>query len=695
MSRKKVGLSLTLLFVALSAKADPTIWRPESGRVQLSAAQSNIGIFGTDGMLPLFGNNHQFVYSDLMADYGTDETYFVSPGLGYRTVVHNQMLGGYVFADYERTSLGENFWVISPGVEWTDTHWDAHVNGYFPTQSEQQTGNTDWADNFGNYDSVDLVEGTHIQNDATVVPYAVVANGVDTEVGYSFAQENNLRSRVYVGGYYYQPHASYDVSNITGGTAGFTKSLTKNFSGSVFNSYDNVNHYTLGISLTFTIGGESNQFSTDITDRLLDPVERHVGIIRTGAGTYDQQSLQQVGYGQEFDDVYEVSPDGTGDGTIGNPASLDQATLDNINSESPYGAHIYMQGGEEAVYTVSDSSLTLYQSQNIFGRTEDYKAPADSDSQPEIDVDSVAGNSGFIINDTTNMISDITINGNGSSTSSPGPAGISVFGNSTVTISNVNVSGFANGYGVYAINSNDEDTLILDIANSTFSNNGGGVLAENDADGSMIVTISNSAANNEGNNGLSVTNNLNGGTSGKTTVNMSDSEFNNSLNAGVYVANGVNGTLIVTVSNSIMSGSQQVGMEIDNSTTGTGSGAGTLTANIRNSTFDSNGTPNAGPGLTISSSGQGTLTVAITDSTISNNDQFGIYVGNNSSLANSVIDISDLSGTTFSNNGFCGIYGSAFSGSTTTIDYTDAVFSGNTPTNQSGGDNIHWIPGAA
>ena len=49
--------------------------------------------------------------------------------------------------------------------------------------------------------------------------------------------------------------------------------------------------------------------------------------------TYDQQSLQQVSYGKELDDVYEVSPDGTGDGAIGNPAPLDQVMLDNIHSE--------------------------------------------------------------------------------------------------------------------------------------------------------------------------------------------------------------------------------------------------------------------------------------------------------------------------------------------------------------------------
>lgn len=680
MPREKVGLLFALLFVALSAKANPTVWRPESGRVQLSASQSNISIFGADTMLPLFGNNHQFVYGDFMGSYGTDNTSLVSPGLGYRTVVNNQILGGYIFDDYERTSLSEDFWVLSPGMEWISAAWDARVNGYFPIQSRQQNGTTDWADNYGVYQYGDP-HGNSFDN-AYLTPYAVIGNGIDTEVGYSFDQGDHLRSRIFLGGYYYHPQQAYDVDNITGATAGFTKAVTKNVTVSLLNSYDNINRYTLGISLTATLGSDSNEYSSNVEDRMLDPVERHVGIIDTGAGTYDQQSYQVTGFGTEYDNVEYTSPHGTGVGTYEDPASLTQENLEAFNEQFPEGARVFVQGGVDAKYKPS-SNLTLHNNQSIYGRTASYKAPADSDGQPEIVVGT--GNDGFIIESSKNSISDITLTGTSNT------AGILIHDDSTVTLSNVNVSGF--NYGVRAENFNNEDTLTLNITGSTFNNNGNGILAANNSNGEMIINVTDSTANNNDNNGLSVTNNnMDRGTTGITTLNISHSEFNNNDNAGIYIANGVDGTLTVNVDYSAMNDNSQVGMEFENDANSEGTGAGILRADISNSTFDNNGDPNSGPGMEIISSGDGTMIVAITDSLISNSSEFGIYVANNSSSSNSVINISDLSGTTFSNNGLYGIYGTAVAGSSTTIDYTDAIFAGNTSTNKSSDDNIDWIP---
>ncbi|MES2204636.1 MAG: inverse autotransporter beta domain-containing protein, partial [Pseudomonadota bacterium] len=397
--RLRLSVLSSLLLASLSAQADP-------GRIQVSAMQSNTSIFGADGMLPLLGNNQQFFYGDLMGDYGTDDTYLMSPGLGYRAVVNNQIWGGYVFSDYERTSLGGNFWVISPGVEWMSSNWDAHLNGYFPTQSQQQNGSRAYADTFGIYQYGNPHDYQY--DDAYLTPYAVIGNGVDTEVGYSFAQEDHLRSRVSLGGYYYHPQEAYDVSNITGITASFTKSLSKNFSASLLNSYDNFNHYILGVSLTLEFGGDSNEFSTDVSDRLLDPVERHIGIIGTGAGTYDQQNYQVTGYGTEYYPVLYTEPHGTGDGSAKNPAGLTSDNLALFNEMFPGGSMIFVQGGGNANYYLTDP-LVINDGQNIYGRTEDYKAPAVRDKQPQIIA--ASGSDGLDITDATSTISDVSILG--------------------------------------------------------------------------------------------------------------------------------------------------------------------------------------------------------------------------------------------------------------------------------------------
>ena len=171
--------------------------------------------------------------------------------------------------------------------------WDAHINGYFPTSTSQQTGSAEYADTFGVYNYMNPIVGTHDEYDAALAPNAVIGDGADAEIGYSFdSAGDKLRTRVSLGAYYYQAPSKTDVDNIAGLIVGFSKALTRNLSVSMANSYDQVMHYNVNMSLTLTFGGDSNTFSGDVSDRLLDSVQRHVGILATGAGQYDQQDLE-------------------------------------------------------------------------------------------------------------------------------------------------------------------------------------------------------------------------------------------------------------------------------------------------------------------------------------------------------------------------------------------------------------------
>lgn len=684
--RLKSSILSLFLLAFLSAQAGPS-------RIQFSATQSDFSIFDTDAMLPVWSNANHTIYGDIAGGYGTDDTYIISPGLGYRTIHENQIFGGGLFADYERTSLDKNFWVISPGIEWMNASWDAHMNAYFPVQSRQQNGNTDFAENYAVYE-YGRPHG-YSYDDAYLTPYVVIGNGIDTEVGYSFDQGNHLRSRVFMGGYYYHPQDAYNVDNINGVTAGYTKSLTKNFTVSLLNSYDNLDGYTLGVNLTATLGGDSNEYSSSVQDRMLDPVERHIGIIDTGAGTNDQQSYQVTGQGT-INGVGYVSPNGTGEGTYEDPAALTQENLDMFHSLFPEGARIYVEGGANADYALT-SSLSLYDGQDVFGRAEGYTAPASSDKQPQIN-GATGGWDVFDITNGVNTISDVTINGQSDSLS-----GIYIIGDSHVTLSDVNVSGFPSGSaGVFIYNT--ADLLELNITDSEFNNNGEGIHAENAGSGELIVKISDSSANYNVTNDLTFWNNVNSGfATGVSVLTVNNSKFLNtgitSGNTGIVIANGSNGRMTVTINDSNISGNRSSGLEIVNNTNGgdgagSGTGDGEISVTVNDSVFNRNGSYplGEGPGIYVANNGPGTTNLNINRSAIRNNTLYGLSVDNAQAAddAQSIMNV-QVSKTLFGNNkGGYAIFGVANAGTSTIIDYANTLFVRNTATNQSDGDNITW-----
>lgn len=660
---------------------------PEAGRLSLFGAGSGIGVFGGDGMLPVFGNTQQFAYGDFMGDYGTNDTYLISPGGGYRGIVNNQILGIYCFGDYQRTDLGQDFWVVNPGIEWISPHWDWHLNGYLPPEESKQSGDTVFASTLGYNDTVSFENGTHNQYDQLVAPFTVIGDGIDTEIGYSFSAKDNLRSRVYLGGYYYQPPSSANVENFTGVTAGFEQAITKNYSIALFNSYDQLNHYVAGVSLTLTFGGNSNLFSNNVQDRMLDPVQRHVGIINTGAGTYDQESLENQGYALQYDNVYFLSPDGTGNGTYGSPAPLTQTTLDTINLEQPNSSRLYLQGGENAVYNINEDTATgttglnVYNGQDFYGRTEDYTAPADSSAQPLIEVDTSNGYSAFFINDSTNLFSDLTISGEAAT---DGVNGFNVAGNSLLNLENTTIEDF--NYGINdSYSDNNEQTI--NVTNSSIINNTDGIFSSNETNGTISINVIDSNLSNNLNNSITVRNNNFGGLSGTSIVNISNSILDSNQNSGLSAQNAADGSLIVNINNTDISSNVAAGVGITN---GGGTGLGTTTVNIDNSAINNNGVTTSDANLGIINS-SGTTTVTANNSSFNGAGFTGIYVYNSGSSSNSIINMT-LANSTINDNIYYGIYGQANSGTSTTINYATSTFSGDgAETNQTSGDNITWI----
>jgi len=650
------------------------------GRIQVfgAGASNSLGIVGGDAMTPLLWKQDNLLFVDLMGDYASNATYLTSPGVGFRTIHKNQILGASFFGDYERTSLGANFWNLSPGVEWMNPKWDAHVNGYFPMTTSRQIGSTDYANTFGDNSQVTFVTGTHNQYDALVTPFAVIGNGVDAAVGYSFDDHfdhgtHHLRSRVYLGTYYYQAPSDMNVDNITGVTGGFSQAISKNLTVSVFNSYDQVNQYVVGASLTLTFGGNSNILSTDVHDRLFDTVQRHIGIIDTGAGNYDQEGLQNDGMALEYDNIYFVSPNGSGDGTLGNPMSLSQSSLDQANDNNPNDSRIYIQGGNNVVYAVDSSTATesdrdanddlglyVYNGQSFYGRNADYTTAASSNEQPQIEADGLNNYSAFIIQNGDNTFSDLSIS---SSTSGYG-TGILAYNNGdtaeSLTIDNTTISQFITGLSV---NNSGAGSMTVNTDGSSFNENsvsGNAVTAygmnvSNTGTGSITVNADNSSFNDNSATGDGVqvaglgVNNQN---SGSITVNMNNSTFNNnttsgsgdSMAVGVYAFNQGSGTITLNANSSQFNGNtsssyEAFGLEAINVN------SGTLIVNATNSQFSSNTGAYLSAGLAAENFNAGTLNINSLNSTYANNTGeygYGLYAKN---FSTGTLSVSELNST--------------------------------------------------
>lgn len=705
----------------------PMAW----GRTQASALGStgSLGIFGGDVMLPVYGNREEFAYVDMMGDGATDSTSLISPGGGYRKVYNNQIFGAYFFGDYEQVSFGENFWNLSPGVEWMTPNWDAHVNGYFPTTTSQTNGQTAFLNSYGDYSRVNFETGTHNQYDTLVTPVDIIGNGVDAEVGYSFATGNkNLRSRVYLGGYYYQANNSNlisslaDIENIPGVTAGFEQAITQNLSVAVMNSYDSVSDYTVGLQAKLILGGESNLYSNDVHSRLLDSVQRHIGLIATGAGNYDQQGYEDSGNALEYNNVYFMSTNGAGNGTYGSPMSLSQTSLDAIDTETNH-SRVYLQGGSNAVYTLNSSNTTtesvdgtnqtglfVHSGQDFYGRTEDYKAPATGNARPQVVVDNPSTRAFIVTEAGDYTFADLNISSAQSNSANMyGILAENLGGEDQILhIRNTDASLF--NVGLYAINTS-RGNQTLDITGSHFNNNyttgsssAFGVYTINASSGNQTLNVVDSQFNNNNATGSGSAYGvfaLNQG-SGKLTVNAVDSEFNDTSSkntaSGMFVQNtgshGINGTMDITLSNS----------EFNNTTTNTSSSSGdayglvvsessasaTTYINIKDSQFNGT-TSNAGEatGAYMYIAG-GSSSILISNSQFSNNYNslsnyaFGLNLQNYST--NGVMT-ADITNSEFNNNTTVDTARSAWGFrfyqpalATTTMSATNSQFNSNSTT---------------
>jgi len=650
-------LSLSLIPGLLYAASESSQLFPDHGRVSAGAlgasnsASSGIGVFGGDAMLPLYGNDNGFLYGDFGGDGGTDSTWLVSPGLGVRYVRSNNLAGLFLFGDYQEVSLNQKFWVLNPGFEWMTPHWDAHLNGYFPTSNTEQNGARDFASNLGDYNQVTFVG--HDQYDQYATPVAFIGDGFDSEIGYSFPYKNKLRARAYIGDYFYFTAANVlNVNQIRGVSGGVNLALSRYTNIGISDSYDNLNKNTVGLTVSFSLGNDDNEYSTDVHSRLLAPITRHVGIVNTGAGEYAQNGLTDLGPETlQFSNIWFFDGSSSSSDaadtissaqcTAEHPCAaslLTSSSLNDINAIEA-GARIYLAGG--ATYSPGASGLTVLSGQSIWGRTANFTQAASGSARPTIDT--------TLLLDGSNTADSLQING---ATDAGYQAGIDIESSATgtIAISNDAVTSTVNGAALNAIGVYDDSAATVNITDSTITaeqgTNNQDAYALNFSNSSGTTTVDNSTLTAETVAGATDTNRIftygirginGGGTAiiqNNTTINSTINNDQNPRTAyGIYAS-----TYNVTVNNSSVSVAA-------NSASGTARGLfipnASTNITFNNSTLTSN-TSGSGNDILVSQGANSTTAVfAINNSTLSGTSDTGTVYGVFLSTLNGTINIAN------------------------------------------------------
>jgi hypothetical protein len=331
-----------------------------------------------------------------------------SSGLGFRQIVNggSTMLGGFVLADLSQNESNKSLWDISPGIEALGTVWDFRANGYFPInkQTWEQDG---FADQFHDYRYVRFTD--HAQYDEWV-KYRFsqeVAPGGDAEVGRKLFKINNVLVKGYIGGYYFD---SKDAGGATGGSARLTVQPSEFVEFSANDTYDHAtkNTFMLGMRLRLNdIFSGHPQHDViedhDVSARLLDPIERNLnsigsassliaptnhrnhGNLNNSLNTSTTNSLSSnshtelLGERLELDNIAFVNGNKTtnGSGTHDDPYSYSQIEQNKAADLQNY-ANIFINAG---TYQTGKNLLTH---QSIYGRTQNYAAPATGNDRPVV-----------------------------------------------------------------------------------------------------------------------------------------------------------------------------------------------------------------------------------------------------------------------------------------------------------------------
>lgn len=537
---------------------------PFTPRVSIWGSSGSTTVGEGDAMVPFWGNPNQIFFGDGTVKYGESGSWLGSAGLGLRKIVHDTtLLGGYFFTDYNKTSDGNYFTVINPGVELMTNQWDAHLNGYVPVGEKNAIMDVSTATQL-NMPNLVFFTG-HAEYDPVFNLIENVGPGVDAEVGYTFNPFSLKRTRIFGGAYHFDPKYTSNINGVVAGIEIPFKYPQTSFE--VQDSYDNVNNNTLLITLRINFGGLDKTGAPTIQDRMLDRIPRHLGTLDVGDGIPSQKKLRATGGALTLqDNIWFFNPGGTPtfiqgfqNCTFEHPClGLAQSQIDTINSLSPK-ANFYFSPGTYNNPLVG-TAFSFYNGQNIFGRTSDFKQLATGNDRALLNDSILLNGNNDVYNIQVFANSELNVTTGGMTL--PIHTGILATSSATgtINISNTSVTSIGTILNVAGV-INNSPSATLNLNNSTVSTS----LANKPA--AVVIGIANTSSG---------TFNLNG-----STITTTQSDTVNNFNVVFGAVNNENGTININNS-TIQVNATNAGLTagvLNNSTIGLG------TVNITGSTI--------------------------------------------------------------------------------------------------------------
>ncbi|CAN5221639.1 hypothetical protein BH10PSE19_BH10PSE19_22610 [soil metagenome] len=523
-SSPRITLLFWAIFTATLASSVQAAYYQPRASIWALAGTENQGQL--DGLLPLTGNASNLFYADMQGKVGEEGAWYGGLGGGYRQLINDTgIYGGYIFVDRNESKQHNQYWVVSPGLEFLLPTGDLRLNGYFPLNKRHKL-RTFFPSQQGDCHFIQF--RGHQQFEHQFSLFENVGSGVDAEVGHTFPRLHN--TKLYGGIYYFNIHPNTHSNNITGLEARIEVPVNPRWAVDLKSSYDNYQHGAVVVGLRFNLGGSTSH--DDMHAHMMDAIPRNLGSLHMGSGIPIVESKRDNGLVLQRSNIYFITSQGgstfvdpTQSGTFENPLSNDQFSqpvVNQIGSHANYyfnsGTYLIMESGK-----TPNAQINLPLGDSIYGRgAADFQCPATGNERPLLlgGIDLAQGNNTI---DSIRLInSKIDSTGLGTHISA-----MNIQHVSNVVISNTDIQAIAGEAGNLASHANNFAT---------------GIYANNSQVSLLNSTISATALVEGSNSGFNFATGIGGNSGAGDTVNFCGNKF-------MLLHSSVNGSAVVKIVN--------------------------------------------------------------------------------------------------------------------------------------------------
>ena len=290
-----------------------------------------------DALMPFYGDDNEFLYTDLQAYQFGSQYQTLSAGMGARALRYDAVYGAYGFYDYQTLNDNYSYNRYNFGLERFDGTWEVRTNFYY-------YGNAGVENVTDQGQTSVFIQDTNIDYNHLYDVEKAYTYGGDIEVGRTLGLDA-LRGYV----------AYYNYGNvINGGRVRASYDLDDRWQLVGSGQYDAARGWLAYGGVNYWIGKTQPHTGTAI-DHMRDPIVRDMTIGVKKINSYNEIDT-------DTRNIYFTSPTGSnaGTGTQNDPMSIDAAV-----ARSKAGDFIYLEKGTQDYALLS--AIHLSAGQTLWG----------------------------------------------------------------------------------------------------------------------------------------------------------------------------------------------------------------------------------------------------------------------------------------------------------------------------------------